>query len=75
MLDSGSMATTLSADVVPQLREAGILNQELVPKSDIVLVGCGGKQTSPEGMCDLKLEVYGFSVPVLYVKGQLVLMY
>ncbi|KAL1277422.1 hypothetical protein QQF64_024095 [Cirrhinus molitorella] len=47
MLDSGSMATTLSAAVVPQLREAGVLDQELVPPSDIILVGCGGKQTCP----------------------------
>lgn len=38
MLDSGSMATTLSADVVPQLREAGVLDQELFSMSDIVLV-------------------------------------
>ncbi|KAL1277366.1 hypothetical protein QQF64_024039 [Cirrhinus molitorella] len=73
MLDSGSMATTLSAAVVPQLREAGVLDQELVPPSDIILVGCGGKQTCPVGMCDLKLEVYGlcFSVPVLIVSGQI----
>lgn len=72
MLDSGSMATTLSADVVPQLREAGVLDQELFPPSNIVLVGCDGKQTSPEGLCDLKLEVYAvrFSVPVLIVSGQ-----
>ncbi|KAF7705597.1 hypothetical protein HF521_020883, partial [Silurus meridionalis] len=72
MLDSGSMATTLSADAVPQLREAGVLNQELFPRSDIVLVGCGGKQTSPVGTCELKIEVYGFcfSVPVLVVSGQ-----
>lgn len=55
MLDSGSMATTLTASVVPQLREAGVLDHELFPPSDIVLVGCGGKQTSPEGMCELKL--------------------
>ncbi|KAL1268831.1 hypothetical protein QQF64_034194 [Cirrhinus molitorella] len=59
--------------VVPQLREAGVLDQELVPPSDIILVGCGGKQTCPVGMCDLKLEVYGlcFSVPVLIVSGQI----
>ncbi|KAG1933867.1 interleukin-1 receptor accessory protein-like 1-A [Pimephales promelas] len=72
MLDSGSMATTLSADMVPQLLEAGVLDQEISSPSDIVLVGCGGKQTCPEGMCDLKMEVYGFSfsVPVLIVSGQ-----
>lgn len=72
MLDSGSMATTLSADVVPQLRAAGVLDQELFAPSDIILVGCGGKQTCPEGICNLELKVYGFSfsVPVLIVSGQ-----
>ncbi len=72
MLDSGSMATTLSADVVPQLRDTGVLDQDILSSSDIVLVGCGGKQTSPDGVINLKLEVYGvsFSVPVLIVSGQ-----
>ncbi|XP_051755516.1 uncharacterized protein LOC127515671 [Ctenopharyngodon idella] len=59
MLDSGSMATTLSAEVVPQLGDAGVLDQDILSSSDIVLVGCGGKQTTPDGMCNLKLEVYG----------------
>lgn len=54
MLDSGSMATTLSADVVPQLRDAGVLDQDILSSSDIVLVGCGGKQTSPDGVINLK---------------------
>lgn len=72
MLDSGSMATTLSAEVVPQLGDAGVLDQDILSSSDIVLVGCGGKQTTPDGMCNLKLEVYGvsFTVLVLIVRGQ-----
>lgn len=72
MLDSGSMATTLSAGVLPQLRDAGVLDQDILCSSDIVLVGCGGKQTTPDGVCNLKLEVYGvsFIVPVLIVSGQ-----
>ncbi|KAK9958540.1 hypothetical protein ABG768_010653, partial [Culter alburnus] len=59
MLDSGSMATTLSAEVLPQLGDAGVLDQDILSSSDIVLVGCGGKQTTPDGVCNLKLEVYG----------------
>lgn len=72
MLDIGSMATTLIADVVPQLRDAGVLDQDILSSSDIVLVGYGGKQTRPDGVINLKLEVYGvsFSVPVLFVSGQ-----
>ncbi|KAJ8375590.1 hypothetical protein SKAU_G00061700 [Synaphobranchus kaupii] len=73
MLDTGSMATTLSADAVPCLREAGVVAGEFLSPADVVLVGCGGKQTSPLGQCDLKLEVYGmqFEVPVLVVEGQI----
>ncbi|XP_041926157.1 uncharacterized protein LOC121689966 [Alosa sapidissima] len=72
MLDTGSMATTLSADAVPRLKEAGVLPGEFPVPVDIVLVGCGGKQTSPLGVCDLAIEMYGFSfeVPVLIVEGQ-----
>ncbi|KAL7851923.1 hypothetical protein SRHO_G00177080 [Serrasalmus rhombeus] len=73
MLDSGSMATTLCADIVPQLRDAGIVDEDFLSPSDVILVGCGGKQTKPEGICNLKLELYGFSfvVPVLVVDGQI----
>lgn len=72
MLDTGSMATTLSTDVVPRLREASVMPDDVQVPVNIVLVGCGGKQTCPVGMCDLKLEIYGFSfvVPVLIVEGQ-----
>lgn len=72
MLDSGSMATTLSAEVVPRLKEAGLVSNDFLAPSNVVLVGCGGKQTSPIGMCELNLEVYGFkfSVPILVVEGQ-----
>ena len=72
MLDTGSMATTLSADVVPRLREAGVLLGESPTPVDIVLVGCGGKQTSPLGVLDMVIEMYGFKfeVPVLIIKGQ-----
>lgn len=69
MLDS-PMATTLRVDVVPQLRYAGVLNQDILSSSDIVLVSCGGKQTSPDGV--IMLQGYGvsFRFPVLIVSGQ-----
>ncbi|KAJ8364814.1 hypothetical protein SKAU_G00136450 [Synaphobranchus kaupii] len=41
MLDTGSMATTVSADAVPCLREAGVVTGEFLSPADIVLVGCG----------------------------------
>lgn len=73
MMDTGSMATTISADIIPMLKQAGVMTEDMLAPADIVLVGCGGKQTSPLGLCDLKLEVYGykFLVPVLFVKGQI----
>lgn len=72
MLDTGSMATTISAAVIPMLKQAGVFTDDMLVPADIILVGCGGKQTSPLGLCDLKLEVYGykFLVPVLFVEGQ-----
>lgn len=73
MMDTGSMATTISADMIPMLKQAGVMSEDMLTPADIVLVGCGGKQTSPLGLCDLKLEVYGykFLVPVLFVEGQI----
>lgn len=73
MMDTGSMATTISANIIPMLKQAGVMTENLLAPADIVLVGCGGKQTSPLGLCDLKLEVYGykFLVPVLFVDGQI----
>ncbi len=73
MMDTGSMATTISTDIIPMLKQAGVMTEGMLAPADIVLVGCGGKQTSPLGLCDLKLEVYGykFIVPVLFVDGQI----
>lgn len=72
MLDSGSMATSLRADLVPQLREAGVVNGDLVSPTDIVLIGCGGKHTEPVGICEMKLKLFDsdYLVPVLIVDGQ-----
>uniref|UniRef100_A0A3B5QIP4 Gypsy retrotransposon integrase-like protein 1 n=1 Tax=Xiphophorus maculatus TaxID=8083 RepID=A0A3B5QIP4_XIPMA len=72
MLDSGSMATSVRGDMIPQLLEAGVVMGEVIPPTNIVLVGCGGKQTIPVGICELKLKLFGFDyvVPVLVVDGQ-----
>ena len=73
MLDTGSMATTISAAIIPMLKQAGVMTDDMLVPADIILAGCGGKQTSPLGLCDLRLEVYGykFLVPVLFVEGQI----
>ncbi len=72
MLDSGSIATSVRANVVPQLREAGVLKGDLISPTGVVLVGCGGKQTVPVGRCEMKLKLFGFdyAVPVLIAEGQ-----
>ena len=72
MIDSGSMACTLSEEAVSILREAGALIGEPQPAERIVLVGCGGKKTHPKCIYDLTLTVYGVKciVPVLVVSGQ-----
>src|SRR4029434_10510888 len=58
--------------LVPRLREAGVLLGESPTPVDILLVGCGGKQTNPLGVLDMVIEMYGFKfeVPVLIIKGQ-----
>lgn len=72
MIDSGSMACTLSEEAESMLREAGALMGGPQSVERIVLVGCGGKQTHPKCMYDLNLTIYGVKciVPVLVVPGQ-----
>ncbi|XP_055717354.1 uncharacterized protein LOC129810649 [Salvelinus fontinalis] len=72
MIDSGSMACTLSSTVVPRLEKAGVLKSGSLSPTEVVLVGCGGLKTKPVGVCELNLSVYGssVSVPVLVVDGQ-----
>lgn len=72
MVDSGSMACTLSSAVVPRLQEARVLSSDSLNPVDVVLVGCGGLRTRPVGVCELMLTAYGHkaSVPVLVVDGQ-----
>lgn len=40
--------------------------------TDVVLIGCGGSKTTPSGMCDLEVELYGCReiLPTLVVDGQ-----
>lgn len=72
MIDSGSMACTMSEGAEALLKVAGVLTKEPESAERIVLVGCGGKQTRPRGVYDLTLSVYGVkcAVPVLLVPGQ-----
>lgn len=72
MVDSGSMACTLSSAVVPRLQEAGALSRGSLNLLDVVLVECGSLKTRPEGICELVLRTicHKASVPVLVVDDQ-----
>lgn len=72
MLDSGSMACSISQCAADKLSSAGVLPEKKQPEENIVLVGCGGLQTQPEGFYDLEMQLYGvcYTVPTLVVPGQ-----
>lgn len=72
MLDTGSMACSVSEDVERRLTAAGVLDCGAQQDLDIVLVGCGGHKVHPKRICNLQLEVYGCTVivPTLVVAGQ-----
>lgn len=72
LLDSGSMACTLSTEGESKLRAEGVLSQPLAIPGNVVLVGCGGLTIHPKCTYDLEIEVYGFKfiVPTLVVPGQ-----
>ncbi|XP_076841572.1 uncharacterized protein LOC143485839 [Brachyhypopomus gauderio] len=72
MLDTGSMACTVSDAVADMLITAGALDGTVEDNPDIVLIGCGGKRAFPKSVCDLTLTVYGCDVivPTLVVPGQ-----
>ncbi|CDQ95192.1 unnamed protein product [Oncorhynchus mykiss] len=72
MLDTGSMACTLSEHAEQRLLEAGALPQHYQPPTELVLVGCGGKKTSTKCFYDLEMQIYGIDVkvPTLVVPGQ-----
>lgn len=56
MLDSGSMACTMSEAAESSLREAGTLAVEPQSVERIMLIGLGGKQTHPKCIYDTSLE-------------------
>ena len=72
LLDTGSMACTISEEAERRLVSENILTQLQEPAERIILVGCGGVQVSPKGMYDMELSLYGVkcAVPVLVVPGQ-----
>ena len=71
MLDSSSMACSLSAEARKKLIDAGVHlnNQEM---TDVVFVGCGGVRVKPESVVNLEMAVYGcrVSVPTFVVQNQ-----
>ena len=66
MLDSGSMACSLSTEAQKKLIDAGVQlkNREM---TDVVFVGCGGVRVKPESVVNLEMAVYGCSTPVSLV--------
>lgn len=72
LLDTGSMACTISEEAEQMLMDAGLALETNCVPPDIVLVGCGGVKVKPKCIHSLKMEVYGytFSVPALVVPGQ-----
>lgn len=66
------MACTNSKGAELKLCEYGALPKEMRSACDIVLVGCGGAQTQPEGLYDLELQLYDTTclVPTLVIPGQ-----
>lgn len=69
MLDTGSMACTMSFKLLPQLSSAGILHDRSLASTDVILVGCGGTRTKLVGMSELEMDVFGchVTVPTLVV--------
>lgn len=72
MLDSGSMACTISDTAEMRLREAGVATAHNQFCSNVVLVGCGGRRVKPKSAFNVEMEVYGCKVvvPTLVVQGQ-----
>ncbi|KAK0131199.1 hypothetical protein N1851_034104 [Merluccius polli] len=72
MLDSGSMACSLSSRVLPLLETSNIVSSDSISPTSVVLFGCGGLRTIPVGVCELQMKVLdcNISVPTLIVDGQ-----
>ena len=72
MLDSGSMACTLSEGVELEMLSKKLITEPIPFNQDVVLVGCGGSLSKPKCMYEVEMKLYGESciVPVLVVPGQ-----
>lgn len=72
MMDSGSMACSLSAGAMERLIEAGAVDLSSVEVTSVVFVGCGGVHVKPESVVNLEMAAYGcrVSVPTFVVKNQ-----
>ncbi len=72
MLDSGSMACTISCQALSKLIEAKLLSSKDVAPIMLTLIDCGGQITSPLEVFDVKIKVFNcsLSVPALIVDGQ-----
>jgi hypothetical protein len=72
MWDSGSMVCSISEEAVEKLRCTDVLPEKQYPEENIVLIGCGGLRTQPEGFYDLEMQLYGVPciVSTLVVSGQ-----
>ncbi|KAM7370275.1 hypothetical protein PAMP_011541 [Pampus punctatissimus] len=72
MLDSGSMACSISEAAEVKLREAGVISDQKMIDVNVVLIGCGGLRVKPKCAFDVEMEVYGCKmlVPTLVVPGQ-----
>ncbi|KAJ8010185.1 hypothetical protein DPEC_G00072360 [Dallia pectoralis] len=72
MLDSGSMACSISEMAEIRLREAGVVTDQRLIDVDVVLIGCGGLRVKPKCAFEVEMELYGCKmlVPILVVQGQ-----
>jgi hypothetical protein len=72
MLDTGSMACTLSEAAEQRMLAESISLEKKPLLEPVILVDVGGKTAQPKCMYEVDLNVYGISclVPVLIVPGQ-----
>lgn len=59
MLDSGSMACTMSKIAELKLIDAGVVDVKKLLNSDVMLVGYGGRLVRPKSAFNINMEVYG----------------
>ncbi|XP_054609775.1 uncharacterized protein LOC129168481 [Dunckerocampus dactyliophorus] len=72
MIDSGSMACTLSEQAELKMLGENVLSRPIPLTQEVVLMGCGGTLTKPKCMYEVQMKLYGETciVPVLVVPGQ-----